>query len=62
MHSEAGIFAWYGDYYAVEVMKRLGVESGLLRIGFVHYNLAEEVDRVLDAVDRIASGSRASGA
>jgi cysteine desulfurase family protein (TIGR01976 family) len=48
---ELGIFVWDGDYYAVEVMRRLGrAESGLVRIGFVHYNTEAEVDRVLDAV------------
>ena len=49
---DQGIFVWSGDYYAVEVMRRLGVadEGGLVRIGFVHYNTAEEVDRVLEAL------------
>lgn len=47
-----GIFVWAGDYYAVEVMQRLNrAEDGLVRIGFVHYNTEEEVDRVLDAID-----------
>jgi cysteine desulfurase family protein (TIGR01976 family) len=51
-----GIFTWAGHYYAVEVMERLGVRDagGLLRIGFVHYNTSEEVDRVLAALDRLA--------
>jgi cysteine desulfurase family protein (TIGR01976 family) len=44
---ERGIFVWDGDYYAVEVMRRLGLENGAVRVGFVHYNTAEEVDRVL---------------
>ena len=49
---DQGIFVWNGDYYAVEVMARLGKrEHGLVRIGFVHYNTIEEVDRVLDAVE-----------
>ncbi|MBK7893510.1 MAG: cysteine desulfurase-like protein [Anaerolineaceae bacterium] len=49
---EQGIFVWHGDYYAVAVMERLGVqnEGGLVRIGFVHYNTAEEVDRVIAAL------------
>ena len=36
-------------YYALNLTERLGVESngGLLRIGLVHYNTAEEVDRLL---------------
>jgi cysteine desulfurase family protein (TIGR01976 family) len=42
-----GIFVWDGDYYAVEVMRRLGLEDGAVRVGFVHYNTADEVDRVL---------------
>jgi cysteine desulfurase family protein (TIGR01976 family) len=49
---EQGVFVWSGDYYAVEVMGRLGVadSGGLVRIGFVHYNTVQEADRVLDAV------------
>jgi cysteine desulfurase family protein (TIGR01976 family) len=47
---ERGIFVWDGDYYAVEVMRRLGLEDGAVRVGFVHYNTADEVDRVLAAL------------
>ena len=51
-----GIFVWSGDYYAVEVMSRLGVADtgGLVRIGFTHYNTAEEVDRVLGSLTGLA--------
>jgi cysteine desulfurase family protein (TIGR01976 family) len=45
--AERGIFVWDGDYYAVEVMRRLGLEVGAVRVGFVHYNTTDEVDRVL---------------
>ena len=47
-----GIHSWSGDYYAVGVMEHLGVaeRGGLLRIGFVHYNTGEEVDRALAAL------------
>ena len=47
-----GIFVWHGNYYAVEVMERLGLEAsgGAVRIGFCHYNTAQEVDRVLAAL------------
>jgi cysteine desulfurase family protein (TIGR01976 family) len=43
------IFTWDGNYYALNLTERLGVEStgGLLRIGLVHYNTADEVDRLL---------------
>jgi cysteine desulfurase family protein (TIGR01976 family) len=44
------ITAWWGDYYALEVMERLQLPEGALRIGFVHYNTLEEVDRVLTAL------------
>ena len=51
-----GIYTWSGDYYAVGVMEHLGVAArgGLVRIGFVHYNTAEEVDRVLAALAGLA--------
>jgi cysteine desulfurase family protein (TIGR01976 family) len=42
-----GIFVWHGDYYAVEVMRRLGLDDGAVRVGIVHYNTADEVDRLL---------------
>jgi len=52
----AGIFAWDGDFYATSLIERLGkAESGgVLRLGLVHYNTAAEVDRTLEAVERIA--------
>ena len=47
-----GIFVWDGDYYAREVMTRLGLleTGGAVRIGFCHYHTADEVDRVLEAL------------
>jgi len=52
---ERGIFTWDGNYYALNLTERLGVEAsgGLLRIGLVHYNTAEEVDRLLAALREI---------
>jgi len=43
------IFAWAGHFYAVEVAEAMGVlpRGGFLRLGLVHYNSAEEVDRTL---------------
>jgi cysteine desulfurase family protein (TIGR01976 family) len=50
----AGCFVWSGDYYAYEVMHRLGqAPEGLVRIGFTHYNTAGEVDRVLEELDAL---------
>ncbi len=49
---ERGIFAWAGNYYALGLTERLGVESmgGMLRIGPVHYNTAGEIDRALECL------------
>jgi cysteine desulfurase family protein (TIGR01976 family) len=41
---------WHGDYYAVETMRRLGLENGAVRAGLVHYNTEAEVDRLLEAL------------
>jgi cysteine desulfurase family protein (TIGR01976 family) len=46
-----GIAVWHGNYYAVAVMERLGLPDGAVRAGIVHYNTADEVDRLLDALD-----------
>jgi cysteine desulfurase family protein (TIGR01976 family) len=53
---EQGLFVWEGHYYAVAVMERLGMldRGGLVRIGFVHYNTFEEVDRVIAALSQLA--------
>jgi cysteine desulfurase family protein (TIGR01976 family) len=54
---DRGIFTWDGNYYALNLTERLGVEKdgGLLRVGLVHYNTAEEVDRLLSALHELAS-------
>jgi selenocysteine lyase/cysteine desulfurase len=53
---DRGIFTWDGNYYALNLTERLGVEKsgGLLRIGLVHYNTVEEVDRLLAALREFA--------
>ncbi len=48
---DAGYAVWHGNYYALEVMKRLGLaDAGAVRAGIVHYNTAEEVDGLLAAI------------
>ena len=47
---EHGFAVWHGNYYAVEIMKRLGLDDGAVRVGIVHYNTADEVDRLLAAL------------
>jgi selenocysteine lyase/cysteine desulfurase len=49
---ERGIFIWDGNFYAINLTERLGVEQsgGVLRVGLVHYNTVQEVDRLLTAL------------
>jgi cysteine desulfurase family protein (TIGR01976 family) len=49
------IYAWHGNLYAVSLTERLGLEDrgGLLRLGLVHYNTAEEIDRLVAALDEL---------
>jgi cysteine desulfurase family protein (TIGR01976 family) len=49
---DIGIFTWDGNYYAINLTERLGIEQsgGFLRVGLVHYNTEEEVDRLLAAL------------
>jgi cysteine desulfurase family protein (TIGR01976 family) len=56
---EKGFFTWDGNYYALNLTERLDVEKsgGFLRIGLVHYNTVEEVDRLLAAIGEIVSVS-----
>jgi cysteine desulfurase family protein (TIGR01976 family) len=51
---EQGLFVWWGDYYAVEVMRQLGLgPDGAVRVGILHYNTPQEVDRLLAALDAL---------
>jgi cysteine desulfurase family protein (TIGR01976 family) len=54
--SELGLYAWDGNYYALAVTQRLGIEDrgGMLRVGAVHYNTLEEVNRLREALHQIA--------
>jgi cysteine desulfurase family protein (TIGR01976 family) len=54
---ERGIFTWDGNFYALNLSERLGVEhlGGVLRVGLVHYNTADEVDRLLAALREFAA-------
>jgi cysteine desulfurase family protein (TIGR01976 family) len=53
---QEGIFVWDGNYYALAVTERLGVEEsgGMVRVGIAHYNTAAEVDRLLAVVNDLA--------
>ncbi|MGB0037752.1 MAG: aminotransferase class V-fold PLP-dependent enzyme, partial [Terriglobales bacterium] len=54
---ERGFFTWDGNYYALNLTEWLKVESsgGFLRIGLVHYNTAEEVERLIAALREIVN-------
>lgn len=55
--AQRGIFVWDGNYYALSLSERLGVEplGGMVRVGLVHYNTAEEVDRFLAVLRELAT-------
>jgi selenocysteine lyase/cysteine desulfurase len=46
------VAVWWGNYYALETMRRIGLDEvdGAVRAGIVHYNTAEEVDRLADGI------------
>lgn len=52
---EENIYVWDGNFYALEVIKRLGYEDkgGVVRIGLVHYNTEEEIDRMLGVLQKL---------
>jgi cysteine desulfurase family protein (TIGR01976 family) len=52
---KANIYVWDGNYYALAVTERLGVEEsgGMVRVGPVHYNTVEEIHKLGEALGRI---------
>jgi selenocysteine lyase/cysteine desulfurase len=54
---DRGLFTWDGNFYAMNLSERLGVEQkgGVLRIGLVHYNTMEEVDVLLARLREFAT-------
>jgi selenocysteine lyase/cysteine desulfurase len=53
--AQQGIYVWDGNYYALNVTEQLGLESkgGMVRVGAVHYNTLQEVDRLKNALAKI---------
>jgi len=51
-----GINVWNGNFYALSVTERLGLEEqgGLLRVGLAHYNTQAEIDRLIEALGILA--------
>ena len=54
--AEAEIYVWSGNNYAISLTERLNLETqgGMVRVGPVHYNLPEEVDRLIAVVGSLA--------
>jgi cysteine desulfurase family protein (TIGR01976 family) len=52
---KAGIYVWDGDFYAVSIIERLGLQAsgGLVRVGLVHYNTHDEIARLQEALQRL---------
>ena len=56
--SENGIYVWNGNYYALEFSERMGFEpEGMVRIGLVHYNTHDEIDRLIDVIKQLSLDS-----
>jgi len=51
------IYVWDGNYYALGVTERLGLEEsgGMVRVGAVHYNTLDEVERLKEALLKLSS-------
>ncbi len=56
--AEQGIYVWDGNYYAINVTERLGLEDsgGMVRVGAAHYNTLDEVEKLKDALLKISAG------
>lgn len=54
--AEQGVFVWAGGFYAVGLMKTLGLNEngGMVRIGLAPYNTTQEIDRTLRVIREIA--------
>jgi len=54
--ADLGIYVWDGHYYAIHVTERLGLEDtgGMVRVGAAHYNTPDEIDRLGEALKKIA--------
>ncbi|MEJ2637242.1 MAG: cysteine desulfurase-like protein [Calditrichia bacterium] len=57
---QQNIYVWDGHYYALEVIKKLGLQEdeGMVRVGAVHYNTTEEIDRLLGMLQQITSENK----
>jgi len=50
-----GIMAGGGDFYALRTLEGLGIDpqKGVLRLSFVHYTQAQEIEKLIEALERV---------
>ena len=55
--AQEDIYVWDGNYYAINVTERLGLEDngGMVRVGAAHYNTIEEVEHLKEALMKICT-------
>ena len=51
------VYVWSGDYYALEIMKRIDRPQGMVRIGIGQYNTLDEINKVLNLLVTIYSAA-----
>lgn len=50
-----GLFVWHGNHYALPFTEAAGLEpEGTVRVGLLHYNTSQEVDRLLSALQEMS--------
>jgi len=54
---DIGVWA-HDSWYSLDLYRRLGYTGKSVRIGFIHYNTADEVDRLLEALDSLRAARR----
>jgi cysteine desulfurase family protein (TIGR01976 family) len=52
---DIGVWA-HDSWYSLGLYKRLGYEDQAIRVGFIHYNTADEVDRFVDGLESARAG------
>jgi selenocysteine lyase/cysteine desulfurase len=54
---DRGIYVWDGNYYALAVTERLGLEDsgGMLRVGLTHYNTQAEISQLIRSLEDLVT-------
>jgi selenocysteine lyase/cysteine desulfurase len=53
--AQANIYVWDGNYYALAIMERLGLQQagGMVRVGLAHYNTRAEVEQLVETIKNL---------